>query len=275
MGQLVAIVDADSLWATDALQGLVEYMMANKKAAVTGYVHPIAERASNNSLVALQQLEYSQGLAVFRCAQTLCDSVTVVPGAIGIFKAEILRNLLNSKSLLSVTEDSEITLELQSQHLGVGYFSEARSSTIAPQELNSLWNQRLRWFLGWLHNSLGLHKRLLHERRWLSVVLWYCLAFEYLGAFVELGAIACFPFLFWFAPDRILFVLNLLWFGGYALIVSLTAQAIALRFAYGRFNQGLLLYVAPFYSILWIVNLWAKLISVVKYAQGHRGRWRG
>jgi cellulose synthase/poly-beta-1,6-N-acetylglucosamine synthase-like glycosyltransferase len=274
LGQLVAVVDADSWWAKDALQGLVEYMLANEKVAVTGYVHPIAEKAPVSSLVILQQLEYSQGLGVFRCAQTLCDSVTVVPGAIGLFEASALRSILNSKCLLSVTEDSEITLELQKKRLSVGYFSTASSATIAPKELGSFWNQRMRWFLGWLHNSLGLHRDLLLNRRWLSLVLWYCLAFEYLGAFVELGAIFCFPILFWFAPDGILFVLNLLWFGGYALIVGLAAQAIALRFAYGGSSKGLLLYFAPFYSILWIVNLWARLVSVVKYALGGRGQWR-
>jgi hypothetical protein len=111
------------------------------------------------------------------------------------------------------------------------------------------------------------------ERRWLSLLLWYSLVVEYFGAFIELAAVMSFPFLFWFAPDRILFLLNLLWFGGYALLVGVVAQAVALRFAYGERNHGHLLYYTPFYSILWLVNLGAKTFSLVRYLFGYRGKW--
>lgn len=273
LGQLVAVVDADSWWRPDALRSLVEYMRANGKAAVTGYVHPSDGGAEVNPLVVLQQLEYSQGLSVFRCAQALGNAVTVVPGAVGLFEADVFRGILNGKGLRSVTEDSEITLELQKQGHGVGYLNTARSGTVAPSDFSSFWSQRQRWFVGWLHNALGVHRDVLLERRWLSLLLWYSLIVEYFGAFVELAAVVSFPLLFWFAPDHVLFVLNLLWFGGYALLVGIVAQAIALRFAYGEYNHKWLLYYTPFYSILWFVNLWARLFSLAKYAFGYRGKW--
>lgn len=273
LGQVVAIVDADSWWHKDALRDLVEYMLRNGKVAVTGYVHPSDGEAEDNPLVVLQQLEYSQGLSVFRCAQALGNAVLVVPGAIGLFRADVLRDILNSRRLKSVTEDSEITLELQKRGYGVGYLNTARCGTIAPRDLDSFWSQRLRWFVGWLHNVLGVHRDILLERRWLSLLLWYCLVVEYFGAFVEFAAIISFPFLFWFAPDRILFVLNLLWFGGYALLVGMMTQAVALRFAYGEYNHKWLLYYTPFYSILWFVNLWARMFSIARYILGYRGNW--
>jgi cellulose synthase/poly-beta-1,6-N-acetylglucosamine synthase-like glycosyltransferase len=270
-GQIVAVVDADSWWRVDALRTLVEYMRANGKVAVTGYVHPSGSGGSG--LVVLQQLEYSQGLGVFRCAQALTNSVTVVPGAMGLFEADVLRDLLNKRGLWSVTEDSEITLELQKRGYEIGYLSSAKSGTIVPDCFSSFWGQRLRWFVGWLHNVLGVHRGVLLEKRWLSVLLWYSLIVEYFGVFIELGALISFPFLFWFAPDRILFVLNLLWFGGYALLIGIVAQLIALYFAYGEYDYRWLLYCTPFYSILWFLNLWARLFSVVAYAFGYRGRW--
>lgn len=271
LGQVIAVVDADSWWQPDALRGLVEYMKANGKVAVTGYVHPTD--SSDSPLVVLQQLEYSQGLGVFRCAQALGNVVTVVPGAIGLFEADVLRGVLNGRSLQSVAEDSEITLELQKQHLKVGYLSGAKGGTVAPDNFRNFWSQRLRWFVGWLHNVLGVHRDVLLERRWLTLLLWYSLIVEYFGAFIELAALVSFPFLFWFAPDRVLFLLNLLWFGGYALLVGVVAQAIALRFAYGKCNHRWLLYYTPFYSILWFVNLWARLVSLVSFVFGFRGRW--
>ncbi len=272
LGQLVATVDADSWWSVDALRVLVEYMRGNGKVAVTGYVHPDGE--ADGGLVVLQQLEYSQGLGVFRCAQALGNAVTVVPGAMGLFEAGVLRDLLNGRGLRSVTEDSEITLELQKRGYEIGYLSSARSGTIAPDCFRSFWSQRLRWFVGWLHNVLGVHRGVLLERRWLSLLLWYSLIVEYFGVFVELGAVVSFPLLFWFAPDRILFILNLLWFGGYALLVGIVTQLIALDFAYGEYDYRWLLYYTPFYSILWFLNLWARLFSVVAYVFGYRGSWQ-
>lgn len=273
LGQLVAVVDADSWWRADTLQSLIEYMRANGKAAVTGYVHPTDSNNEGNPYTVLQQLEYSQGLGIFRCAQALGNSVLVVPGAIGLYDANILRDVLNNKTVKSVTEDFEITLELQEQGHEVGYLNSARCGTTAPESFSSFWNQRSRWFVGWLHNTLQIHRDILLSKRWLSLLLWYCLIVEYAGAFVELAAIASFPFLFWFAPDRILFVLNLLWFGFYTLTIGMFTQLIALRFAYGRSDGRSLLYYTPFYAILRFINLVARAASVMRYALGYRGNW--
>jgi cellulose synthase/poly-beta-1,6-N-acetylglucosamine synthase-like glycosyltransferase len=111
-----------------------------------------------NPYVVLQQLEYSQGLGIARCAQSLSDNVLVVSGAVGLYDVSVLRGILNEKSLRSVTEDLEITLEMHRRGAGVGYASVATSSTIVPVSLNVLWSQRLRWFTGWLHNTLSIHR---------------------------------------------------------------------------------------------------------------------
>ena len=158
LGGLVVIVDADSWWLPDTLVRLVDYMLLNGKKAVTGYVHPSDGDSELNPYVVLQQLEYSQGLGLNRYAQSLGDNVLVVSGAIGLFDAEVLRGILNEKSVCSVTEDLEITLEMHKRGAGVGYIGIATSSTIAPVSLNVLWSQRLRWFTGWLHNTLSIQK---------------------------------------------------------------------------------------------------------------------
>ena len=117
LGEFVAIVDADSSWTSSTLQTLINYVNAFPKTAVTGYVHP---QDGENPYVLLQQLEYSQGLGVFRCAQSLPKTVLVVSGAIGLYPAEALREILNQKKIRSVTEDLEITLELHRRVLTCG-----------------------------------------------------------------------------------------------------------------------------------------------------------
>jgi cellulose synthase/poly-beta-1,6-N-acetylglucosamine synthase-like glycosyltransferase len=155
----------------------------------------------------------------------------------------------------------------------VAYVNVAKSSTIAPTSFNFLWNQRLRWFTGWLHNTLGIHKDLLLKKSWLTLLLWYCYIFEYGGAFIDLIALSAFPFLFWFAPDRIFFVLNLLVFASYGLLIGVINQAIALKYAYNHHNYKALLFYTPFYPILRLINILARLTSTIKYLLGDNGKW--
>jgi cellulose synthase/poly-beta-1,6-N-acetylglucosamine synthase-like glycosyltransferase len=273
LGSIIAVVDADSRWMPNTLVKLVDYMLLNGKKAVTGYVHPSDGDAEVNPYVVLQQLEYSQGLGVARCAQSLGNNVLVVSGAIGLYDADTLRWILNEKSLRSVTEDLEITLEMHQKGAEVGYVSAAASLTIAPSSFDVLWNQRLRWFTGWLHNTLNIHKDLLLKKSWLTLLLWYCYIFEYGGAFVDLAALFAFPFLFWFAPDRIFFVLNLLVFASYSLLIGIINQAVALKYAYDRHNYRALLFYTPFYPILRLINIFARLTSAVNYILGDHGNW--
>ncbi|MEM3442712.1 MAG: glycosyltransferase family 2 protein, partial [Candidatus Bathyarchaeia archaeon] len=87
LGSLIAIVDADSCWASNTLVKLVNYMLLNGKKAVTGYAHPTDGSEETSPYIILQQLEYSQGLGIARCAQSLGDKVLVVSGAIGLYDA--------------------------------------------------------------------------------------------------------------------------------------------------------------------------------------------
>jgi cellulose synthase/poly-beta-1,6-N-acetylglucosamine synthase-like glycosyltransferase len=273
LGQMIAVVDGDSEWKQDALRKLVDALMLNGKKAVTGYIHPKANGESG-FLLSFQQLEYSQGLAIDRCAQSLGNCVLVVPGAIGVYDADLLRAILTEADIRSVVEDSEITLELHKRGARVGYVSDACSSTDAPVGLSALWRQRLRWFTGWLHNALGIHRSLLGERSWLSALLWYSLVFEFAGAFVDLAAVVAFPFLWLFAPDAVNFALNLIVFAAYGLLIGLVNQAVALKYAYGEFNHNLLLRYTPFYPFLWIINVFARIRSVIAYLLGSNGKWR-
>jgi len=273
LGGLVAIVDADSEWSPDTLVELVDYKLSNGKRAVTGYVHPNGEGSEGNLIVRLQRLEYSQGLGVGRCAQSLGNNVLVVSGAIGVYDADLLREVLTERNIRSVTEDLEITLEMHKKGAKVGYVNFVQSATVAPMGLGALWRQRLRWFTGWLYNTLGIHRDLMTKRSWLSALLWYCYVFEYAGAFVDLAAVVAFPFLWWFAPDAVLFGLNLLVFVPYGLLIGVISQAIALRFAYGSYQYGALLFYTPLYPALWLVNVLARSRSVLSYLAGNNGKW--
>jgi cellulose synthase/poly-beta-1,6-N-acetylglucosamine synthase-like glycosyltransferase len=273
LGGLVAIVDADSEWSSDTLVKLVDYKISNRMLVVTGYTHPKVEGAKGKLIVNLQRLEYSQGLSVGRCAQSLDNNVLVVSGAIGVYDADLLREVLMERNIRSVTEDLEITLEMHKKNAKVGYLSSVQSTTVVPISLGILWRQRLRWFTGWLNNTLGIHRDLMTKRSWLAALVWYCYIFEYGGAFVDLASATAFPFLWWLAPDPVLFGLNLLVFFPYGLIVSAISQAIALKFAYGSYQYHALLFYTPLYPLLRLVNVFARSRSILSYLRGNSGKW--
>jgi len=273
LGSVVGVVDADSWWIPDTLTRLVDSLLLGNKKAVTGYVNPSDGDRELNPYVVLQQLEYSQGLGINRCAQSLGNNVLVVSGAIGLYDAEVLRGILAEKSVFSVTEDLEITAEMHKRGKEVGYVSVATSSTVVPHSFKALWNQRLRWFAGWFHNTLKIHRDLLRKKSWVALLIWYCYVFEYGAAFVDAVSLCALPFLFWFAPDRVFFVAAMLIFLPYGLLISVIGQTIALKYAYNRHNYHQLLLYTPFYSILRLINMLARLASSIKYLLGDNGTW--
>lgn len=274
MGEIIATVDADTWWDPKALTSLVNYFYASNKAAVSGYIHPSDGKDEQNLYVILQTLEYSQGLGILRPAQGIGNAIMVIPGPMGMYRSEILREILNEKEIKSVTEDLEITLELQKRKVPIGYVDKARSVTVAPISFRNFWNQRLRWSIGWLHNLLSIHKELLFKKRWLSLLLWYNFFSGYIGAVTELVAVLSAPLFFWFAPDRIFFLYNFLLFLLFVFLIGVIQQAIALKFAYNSYNHKRLLIYTPFYYILRFINVCARFNCLIKYAFGKRGSWR-
>lgn len=271
--EVICVVDADSWLEPAALSELVENMDVDERVATTGYIHPTDGKNDNNVLVIFQQQEYSQALAVFRCAQALSRAVFIVPGAIGLQRADRLREVLDERNIHSVTEDLETTLQMQKKGFNVGYAKRAQSKTVVPKSLNAFWNQRLRWFIGGLHNLLGIHRNMLFKRRWASLFLWYCLVVEYGGAVIDLLTLFGLPMLFWFSPDRIFFLYNGLMFLGFVVVVGTIHQAIALKFAYGQLDHRWLLLYTPFYVVMRFLNTFARCVSLFRYSMGDKGAW--
>jgi len=271
--EVICVVDADSWWEPSTLSELVRNVGIDERIAATGYIHPTDGKRDKNVFIIFQQQEYSQALAVFRCAQALVGAVFIVPGAIGLQRADKLREVLDERNIHSVTEDLETTLQMQKKGFDVGYAKRAQSKTVAPMSLDAFWNQRLRWFMGGLHNLLGIHRDMLFKRRWASLFLWYCLLVEYGGAVIEVLTLFGLPFLFWFAPDRIFFLCNALMFLAFVIIVGTIHQAIALKFAYGQLNHKRLLLYTPFYIVMRFLNVFARCTSLIKYLMGDRGTW--
>jgi len=93
----------------------------------------------------------------------------------------------------------------------------------------------------------------------------------YAGAVIEIMAVFSVPFLFWFAPDRTCFLINLLIFVPYALLIGVINQAIALKFSYDQYNHRHILLYTPLYCVLRMINVCARFTCLIKFLMGYRG----
>ncbi len=91
---------------------------------------------------------------------------------------------------------------------------------------------------------------------------------------IELAALFSLPFFFYFAPDRIFFILNQLVYALFVLAFAAAYQAIALRFSYGQQSRKRLLLYTPLYFILRFINICAEVNSLLEYLSGNKGQWQ-
>jgi cellulose synthase/poly-beta-1,6-N-acetylglucosamine synthase-like glycosyltransferase len=171
-GPFVLCVDADSRLEPDALRLLVPHMKNPHLGAVAGQIRV---RNRDGLLTWLQALEYVIANGA-RLAQGLHDRVLLVPGPIGLFRRDVLREIERRFSPPDVSgpgavagpwqddtfaEDFDLSLAVHALGFGIAYEPLAISRTRAPAWSGALLNQRYRWVRG----SYQAVRKYLHRRR--------------------------------------------------------------------------------------------------------------
>jgi cellulose synthase/poly-beta-1,6-N-acetylglucosamine synthase-like glycosyltransferase len=159
-GEIVIVVDADSMVGKNTLLELVQPFRDPEVAAVAGNIK-VANRM--NWLTRCQALEYIASINLYRRALDVFGSVTVVPGALGAYRREILESsgFYDSDTLV---EDFDVTMKALKTGNIVQASIRAISYTEAPQTVGDFVKQRLRWYRGnyqalWKHRDAALNSR--------------------------------------------------------------------------------------------------------------------
>ena len=143
IGEIVIIIDADSIIERSALKEMVKFFQYSDVVAVAGRVKVLNR---SNILSNCTALEVIMGANLLRSPFSLFGVVMMVPGAMGGFrKKSILQRGLYDKSTL--TEDFDITLKLLKNGgriLGMNSIS----FTEVPLTLREFYKQRIRWYRG-------------------------------------------------------------------------------------------------------------------------------
>jgi peptidoglycan-N-acetylglucosamine deacetylase len=139
-------IDADTVIAADAVSKLVCHFADPRVGAVAGNAK-VGNRV--NLWTRWQALEYITSQNFERRALDLFNVVTVVPGAIGAWRTEAVRQG-GCYPVNTVAEDADLTMNLLEQNYKVIYEDRALAFTEAPTTARGLMRQRFRWSFGTL-----------------------------------------------------------------------------------------------------------------------------
>jgi cellulose synthase/poly-beta-1,6-N-acetylglucosamine synthase-like glycosyltransferase/peptidoglycan/xylan/chitin deacetylase (PgdA/CDA1 family) len=153
-------IDADTVIAPDAVRQLVFHFADPRVGAVAGNAK-VGNRV--NLWTQWQALEYITSQNFERRALDLFNVVTVVPGAIGAWRTEAVRQG-GGYPINTVAEDADLTMNLLEQTYKVIYEDRALAFTEAPVNVRGLMRQRFRWSFGTLQ-SVFKHKHAFRTNR--------------------------------------------------------------------------------------------------------------
>ena len=144
-GEIVVIVDADTIIGKHALKQILKsFDVEGRVAAVAGNVKV---RNRMNLLTKCQALEYILGIQIIRRAFDVFGAITIVPGALGAFRREVLTSS-GAYHSGTIVEDFDATVKILKSGLITQGSTEATAYTEAPNTLIDFFKQRKRWYRG-------------------------------------------------------------------------------------------------------------------------------
>ena len=159
-GEVVVTIDADTAVEPDAIRRLVAHFADPTVGAVAGNVK-VGNR--DRWITRWQALEYVTSQNLEKRAFDLLNCITVVPGALGSWRAAVLREVGGLTSD-TVAEDADLTIAVRRRGWRIRYDDRAIGWTQAPEDAKGLVAQRFRWTFGtlqavWKHRDTMLRPR--------------------------------------------------------------------------------------------------------------------
>ncbi|MBL0940366.1 MAG: glycosyltransferase [Gemmatimonadaceae bacterium] len=153
-GEVIVVIDADTILASDALTHLV-YPLADKRVGAVAGNAKVGNRV--NLVTRWQAVEYVTSQNLDRRAFVLLNCITVVPGAIGAWRRDAVVQAGGFRTD-TLAEDQDLTLTLLRAGHRVALADRAIAYTEAPETFGALLKQRFRWSFGtlqcaWKHRA--------------------------------------------------------------------------------------------------------------------------
>lgn len=174
-GEFIFNMDGDTRLSRNCLRACVRHFDDPAIGAVAGNVK-VGNR--ENILTRLQAIEYIEGLAMVRKAQSYFHAVSIVPGPAGMFRRSALMQVRGYDSD-TFAEDCDVTLKLLLAGWQVRYEPAAVATVETPSRTLNLIKQRYRWTRGMLQ-AVRKHRLVLRRpgKRWTGFFLLLQTLFE-------------------------------------------------------------------------------------------------
>lgn len=160
-GDVIVALDADTLFAPQTIGALAHRFYDPTLGAIAGNAK-VGNRT--NIVTRWQALEYITSQNMDRRAFASLNCITVVPGAVGAWRKDLLEEAGGFPSD-TLAEDQDLTLRIRRLGYKIGYEETAVAWTEAPDRLTTLAKQRFRWAYGTLQ-CMWKHKDALFRPRY-------------------------------------------------------------------------------------------------------------
>jgi peptidoglycan-N-acetylglucosamine deacetylase len=167
--ELVVTLDADTLFTPQTIARLVEQFHSPQVGAVAGVIK--VGNYSTNVVTRWQALEYVTQIGLERAAGALMNAVMIVPGACAAWRRTAVLEA-GGYTNATMAEDCELTLALHRHGWRVEQADEAVAWTEAPETVDALLKQRVRWMYGTIQ-AVWRHRAMLFRPRygWLGMLV--------------------------------------------------------------------------------------------------------
>ncbi|MBI4162320.1 MAG: glycosyltransferase family 2 protein [Candidatus Aenigmarchaeota archaeon] len=153
-------IDSDTCLSENAIENMMKHFP--EADCVTAAIKPLK---AYNTIEKLQKIEYV--IASFtRKLMANINALYYTP-AFALYKTNIIRNL-GGFDEKNITEDLEIGLRLQKYGYKISNSIDDFAYTIVPQNFRELFNQRMRWYRGYIHNTCA-YKDMFFSRKYSSL----------------------------------------------------------------------------------------------------------
>jgi peptidoglycan-N-acetylglucosamine deacetylase len=160
-GEIIVALDADTIFPQQTIAALSRRFSDPRIGAVAGNAK-VGNRI--NLVTRWQALEYITSQNLDRRAFASLNCITVVPGAVGAWRRDLLE-LAGGFTSDTLAEDQDLTLRIRRLGHLIGYEENAVAWTEAPDTLGTLAKQRFRWAYGTLQ-CLWKHRDALFQWRY-------------------------------------------------------------------------------------------------------------
>jgi len=143
---ILIALDADTIFRAGTIGKLVRHFADKQVGAVSGNAR-VGNR--NRWITRFQSIEYIYGFNLDRRALDLLNAITVVPGAVGAWRKDLILKL-GGFGDDTLAEDTDLTLKIRRAGHQIRYEQEGVAFTEAPEDTRGLAKQRFRWAFGTL-----------------------------------------------------------------------------------------------------------------------------